>query len=126
MPDSQQTRRYCRYCGVAVTPNDTFCSSCGKRLSSKEGQPLIEREVPTPLRARTKGLYSRLSWPTDASRAILAGILVAVSVAGLLVGLVYALLALRGAFEDPSMPRTLGLVVFSLVHGGAFSISVPP
>lgn len=49
----------------------------------------------------------------------------AVSVAGLLVGLVYALLALRGAFEDPSVPRTLGLVVFALVHGGAFSVSVP-
>jgi hypothetical protein len=51
--------------------------------------------------------------------------LVAVSVAGLLVGLVYALLALRGAFDDPLVPRTLGLVVFSLVHGGAFSVSVP-
>src|SRR5829696_8608010 len=48
-----------------------------------------------------------------------------VSVVVLLVGLVYALLALRGAFEDTSVPRTLGLMVFSLVHGGAFSISVP-
>src|SRR5215204_5621165 len=48
-----------------------------------------------------------------------------VSVVVLLVGLIYALLALRGAFENTSVPRTLGLVVFSLVHGGAFSVSVP-
>jgi len=51
--------------------------------------------------------------------------LVAVVVAGLLVGLVYTLLALRGVFADPSVPRTLGLVVFSLVHGGTISASVP-
>jgi len=54
-----------------------------------------------------------------------AGVSVAVSVVVLLVGLIYGLLALRGAFEDPSVPRTLGLVVFSLIHGGAFSVSVP-
>jgi hypothetical protein len=67
---------------------------------------------------------SRL-WPANAGREILAGVLVAVVVAGLLVGLVYALLALRGVFADSSVPRTLGLVVFSLVHGGAISASVP-
>ena len=68
--------------------------------------------------------FSRF-WPASAGREIVAGVLVAVSVVVLLVGLVYALLALRGAFEDSSVPQTLGLVVFSLIHGGAFSISVP-
>jgi hypothetical protein len=126
MPDSQQTRRYCRYCGVSINPNDSFCSSCGERLTLEEGQPRTEREAPTPLRTSMKGLYSRLLWPSDASRVILTGILAAVSVAGVLVGLVYALLAIRGAFDDPSVPRTLGLVIFSLIHGGALSVSVPP
>jgi len=51
---------------------------------------------------------------------IAAGVLVAASVVVLLVGLIYALLALRGAFEDPSVPRTLGLVVFSGTRGRVF------
>jgi uncharacterized membrane protein (DUF441 family) len=67
---------------------------------------------------------SRL-WPANVGREILVGVLVAVAVSGLLVGLLYALLALRGVFADPSVPRTIGLVVFSLVHGGAISASVP-
>ena len=67
---------------------------------------------------------SRL-WPANAGREILVGVLVAVAVAGLLVGLVYTLLALRGVFADPSVPRTIGLVIFSLIHGGAISASVP-
>ena len=71
-------------------------------------------------------VLSRL-WPANAGREILAGVLVAITVAGLLVSLLYALLVLRGAFEDPSVPRTLGLVVFSLMmHGGAVSADVPP
>ncbi|MCA1728857.1 MAG: zinc-ribbon domain-containing protein [Actinobacteria bacterium] len=37
MLGSQQIRRYCRYCGSSVTPNDAFCSSCGERLASREG-----------------------------------------------------------------------------------------
>src|SRR5215204_5623609 len=125
MLGSQQTRRYCRYCGASVSPNDSFCSYCGERLSLKEGEPRAGREVSTPSPTRARGYGSRFLWPSDAGREILSGVLVAVGVAGLLVGLVYALLALRGAFEDPSVPRTLGLVVFSLVHGGAFSVSVP-
>src|SRR5215212_1746774 len=68
---------------------------------------------------------SRAFGPRRRGGEIAAGVLVAVSVVVLLVGLIYALLALREAFEDPSVPRTLGLVVFSLVHGGAFSVSVP-
>src|SRR5215217_2610792 len=125
MLGSQQTRRYCRYCGTSVSPNDSFCSFCGERLPLKEGRPPAQREAPTPSPTRARGHGSRFLWSPDAGREILSGVLVAVGVAGLLVGLVYALLALRGAFEDPSMPRTLGLVVFSLVHGGAFSVSVP-
>ena len=75
-------------------------------------------------RASASDVLSRLR-PANAGREILAGVLVAVAVAGLLVGLLYVLLALRGALADPSVPRTLGLVVFSLVHGGAISASVP-
>ena len=76
-------------------------------------------------RASASDVLSRL-WPANAGREILAGILVVVvAVAGLLVGLVYVLLALRGVLADPSVPRTIGLVVFSLVHGGAISASVP-
>ena len=119
MLGSQQTRRYCRYCGSSVTPNDAFCSSCGKQLASREEVARDDRvAAPTPSRAGTRHASFSRFWPADAGREILTGVLVAVSVAGLLVGLVYALLALRGAFEDPSVPRTLGLVVFSLVHGG--------
>src|SRR5215217_4681525 len=125
MLGSQQTRRYCRYCGASVSPNDSFCSYCGERLPLREGEPPAQREAPTPPPTRARGHGSRFLWPPDAGREILSGVLVALGVAGLLVGLVYALLALRGAFDDPSVPRTLGLVVFSLVHGGAFSVSVP-
>src|SRR5215218_5146513 len=125
MLGSQQTRRYCRYCGASVSPNDSFCSYCGERLPLKEGEPRAQREAPTPSPTRAREHGSRFLWPPDASREILSGVLVALGVSGLLVGLVYALLALRGAFDDPSVPRTLGLVVFSLIHGGAFSVSVP-
>src|SRR5215212_10234875 len=125
MLGSPPTRRYCRYCGSSVTPNDAFCSSCGKRLASREGVARDYRAAPAPLRAGTRHTSFSRFWPASAGREIVAGVLVAVSVVVLLVGLIYALLALRGAFEDPSVPRTLGLVVFSLVHGGAFSVSVP-
>jgi hypothetical protein len=110
----QQIRRYCRYCGSSVTPNDAFCAHCGKRRVSREGVARDDRAAaPAPSRAGTRHSSFSRFWPPGASREILTGILVAVSVAGLLVGLVYALLTLRGAFEDPSVPRTLGLVVFS-------------
>src|SRR5215208_8202812 len=125
MLDSKPTRRYCRYCGSSVTPNDTFCSSCGKRLPSREGVARDEGGAQPPSRAGTRHISFSRFWPASAGREIVAGVLVAVSVVVLLVGLIYGLLALRGAFEDPSMPRSLGLVVFSLVHGGAFSVSVP-
>src|SRR5829696_2317680 len=125
MLGSKPTRRYCRYCGSSVTPNDTFCSSCRKRLPPREGVARDEDGAQPPSRARTGHASFSRFWPPSAGREIVAGVLVAVGVVVLLVGLIYALLALRGAFEDPSVPRTLGLVVFSLVHGGAFSVSVP-
>src|SRR5215218_10544300 len=125
MLGSKPTRRYCRYCGSSVTPNDAFCSSCGERLAPREGVARDYRAAPAPSRAGTKHASFSRFWPASAGREIVAGVLVAVSMVVLLVGLIYALLALRGAFEDPSVPRTLGLVVFSLVHGGAFSVSVP-
>ncbi|MDP9474503.1 MAG: hypothetical protein M3R38_02185 [Actinomycetota bacterium] len=59
-------------------------------------------------------------------RDALLGVLLAVACAGLLVGALYALLALRGVFSDPSTPRTLGLALFALLHGGATSVEVPP
>src|SRR4051794_13105625 len=124
MLHSRQARRYCRYCGVSVNPNDSFCSSCGEHLASKEVKPSVARGAPPPSRINAKRPGSSM-WPSDAGREILIGILVAVGVAGLLLGLVYALLALRGALGDPSAPRTLGLIVFSLVHGGGVSVSVP-
>lgn len=39
---------------------------------------------------------------------------------------IYLLLLLRGTFEDPAIPRSLGLLVFALLHGGSASVSVPP
>src|SRR5215217_7172700 len=126
MLGSEPTRRYCRYCGSSVTPTDAFCSSCGKRLVSREGVARDEHGTPAPSRAGKRHTSFSRFWPASAGREIMAGVLVAVSVAVLLVGLIYGLLMLRGAFADPSVPRTLGLVVFSLVHGGAFSVSVPP
>src|SRR5215213_10085269 len=125
MLGSKPTRRYCRYCGSSVTPTDAFCSSCGERLVPREGIARDNRAATVPSRAETRHASFSRFWPASAGREIMAGVLVAVSVAVLLVGLIYALLALRGAFEDPSVPRTLGLVVFSLIHGGAFSVSVP-
>jgi hypothetical protein len=120
MLGSKQQRRYCRYCGASVRPDDAFCTNCGeRRLAPGEG-------APTSSSAGARRASSSRFWPPSAGREIVAGVLAAVGVAGLLLGLVYALLALRGAFEDPSVPWTMGLVVFSLVHGGAFSLSIPP
>src|SRR5215213_744529 len=126
MLGSKPTRRYCRYCGSSVTPTDAFCSSCGERLVPREGIARDNRAATVPSRAETRHASFSRFWPASASREIVAGVMVAVSVAVLLVGLIYGLLMLRGAFADPSVPRTLGLVVFALVHGGAFSVSVPP
>ena len=121
---SDQSRLFCRNCGRSVGSEDTFCSYCGEHLGPEAGTLRTLRQAPTGSRNRASEVFSRL-WPANAGREILAGILVAVVVAGLLLGLIYAVLALRGAFADPSAPRTLGLVIFSLIHGGALYASVP-
>jgi hypothetical protein len=121
---SQRPHLFCRNCGTQVRSQDTFCSYCGKHLEAEANNATLSRRTTARSRAGTGDGLSRL-WPANAGREILVGALVAVAVAGLLVGLVYALLALRGAFADPSVPRTIGLVIFSLVHGGAISASVP-
>jgi hypothetical protein len=122
---SQRPHRFCRSCGTPVSSQDTFCSYCGNHLVEDEsGDSAASRKTAAMARTSVRDVFSRLR-PANAGREILAGILVTVVVAGLLVGLVYALLALRGVFADPSVPRTLGLVVFSLIHGGAISASVP-
>src|SRR5215207_3940365 len=119
---SQRPHFFCRNCGTPVKSQDTFCSYCGEHL---EASASTASQNPTAMsRTSARDLLSLL-WPTNAGREILAGVLVAVAVAGFLVGLVYVLLAFREVFADPSVPRTLGLVVFSLVHGGAISASVP-
>lgn len=122
--NGERQRLFCRNCGTPLDPEDTFCSYCGKRLEPEAGISAASRRTPARSRIRASDAFSRL-WPANAGREILAGFLVAVAVAGLIVGLVYALLALRGVFADPSTSRALGLVVFSLIHGGAISASVP-
>jgi hypothetical protein len=59
-------------------------------------------------------------------RDILLGVLLALSVAVLLVIITYVLLVIRGSFGNPSVPWTIGLVVFALLHGGGASLTVPP
>ena len=88
------------------------------------GASSLVQETPATQRTHSSDSFSRL-WPSNPGREILAGVLVALTIAGLLVGLVYALLALHGTLGDPSVPGTLGLVIFSLIHGGAASVSVP-
>ncbi len=121
---SDQSRLFCRNCGRSVGSEDTFCSYCGEHLGPEAGTSHTIRQAPAASRNYTSEVFSRL-WPANAGREILAGVLVAAAVAGLLLGLIYALLALRGTFADPSVPRTLGLVIFSLIHGGALYASVP-
>src|SRR5215204_6455933 len=101
---SERPRLFCRNCGTPVSPRDTFCSYCGKHLEAeKAGNYAASRRTATTSRTSASGLFSRL-WPANPGREILSGVLVAVAVAGLLVGLVYVLLALRGAFADPLGP----------------------
>ena len=121
---SDRPRLFCRKCGTPVRPEDTFCSYCGENLEAEAGDSAASQRTAATSRIPVSDRLSRL-WPANAGREILTGVLVAVAVAVLTLGLVYALLALRGAFTDPSVPRTLGLVVFSLIHGGALWASVP-
>ncbi len=118
--------RYCTNCGARMTPGDAFCGNCGARLSHESEGTSANRETPGPMHESAgsfalPGLRSRYL-----RRGALTGVLLAVACAGLLVGLLYALLALRGVFSDPSTPGTIGLSLFALLHGGAASVEVPP
>jgi hypothetical protein len=52
--------------------------------------------------------------------------LLALACATLSVAVLYALLALRETFSNPSTPGTIGIALFALIHGGAASVNVPP
>lgn len=77
-------------------------------------------------RSHASTTFSRTLLANPVLRDILLGVLVALSVATLLVIVTYAMLALHGSFGNPSVPWTLGLVVFALLHGGGASLTVPP
>ncbi len=123
-----ETRRYCANCGAKVSPTNAFCGACGTPLTSgaDEYSP-TRRRTTGPLRERGGGDHlSTLPRSADLGRDALLGLLLALACAGLLVAALYALLALRGAFSEPSTPGTLGLALFALLHGGAASVEVPP
>src|SRR5215211_8717619 len=66
MLGSKPTRRYCRYCGSSVTPTDAFCSSCGKRLASREGVARDEVGAQPPSWVGTKHASFSRFWPASA------------------------------------------------------------
>lgn len=53
------------------------------------------------------------------------GVSLAIACAGVLLAGIHALLLLRGVFDDPLVPKTIGLAVFALIHGGAVLVDVP-
>lgn len=53
------------------------------------------------------------------------GLSLSVVCAVVLVAGIYVLLFSRGAFDDPLVPKTIGLAIFALMHGGAASVDVP-
>jgi len=120
-------RRYCTNCGSQVSPGDAFCGNCGTRLSPGLDDASPTREMSEALRQRVGScaLPRFLRFP-DPGRDVLLGLGLAVACAGFLVAALYALLAVRGAFSDPSTPSTIGLALFALIHGGAASVDVPP
>jgi hypothetical protein len=121
-----QPRRYCTNCGAQVSPRDTYCGNCGMPLSSEREDESPTREIPEPVREPTSGYtLPRLQFP-EPGRDALLGVLLALACAGLLVIALYALLAIRGTFSDPSVPGTIGLALFALMHGGGVSVDVPP
>jgi hypothetical protein len=122
-PQQTEQQRYCGSCGATVRPSDAFCTYCGVPLALEERRASRNRRSPKRPPIDASHPFSRL-WPPSAGREIVAGVLVAMAVAGLLVGLIYGFLALRGTLGDPSVPRTLGLIVFSLIHGAAVSAEV--
>jgi hypothetical protein len=79
------------------------------------------------MRERTGGypLPSFLRF-AEPGRDTFLGASLALGCAVFVVALIYALLAVRGAFSEPSAPATSGLALFALLHGGAASVEVPP
>ncbi len=122
---SERPSRYCTNCGARTTPGDAFCGNCGAR-SSHEGTSAT-REAPRTVVRGSAGGYALPGLRSQGlGRDALLGVLLAVACAGLLVGALYAVLALRGVFSDPSTPGNLGLTLFALLHGGAATVKVPP
>jgi hypothetical protein len=123
----RQPLRYCTICGAQVSPGDAFCGSCGARLSSGAENTAPTQDILQAARERIGGytLPSFLRLPAPGHDSLL-GALLAIGCAVLLVVALYALLAIRGTFSDPSTPGTLGLALFALMHGGAATFDVPP
>lgn len=124
---SERSQRYCTNCGSQVSPRDAFCGSCGAQLTSgliADDSPT--REITQPPSERTGGYaLPTLRFP-GAGRDTLLAVLLALACAGLLVALIYAALAIRGAFSNAEVPATIGLALFALLHGGGASVDVPP
>ena len=120
-------RRYCTNCGTQATPGDVFCGNCGARLSPGLEHESPTQELPGPVRERPGGyaLPRFLRFP-EPGRDALLGLALALACAAVLLAALYALLAIRGAFSGPSVPGTVVLALFVLLHGGAASFDVPP
>ncbi|MDQ3508753.1 MAG: zinc ribbon domain-containing protein [Actinomycetota bacterium] len=116
------TQRFCGNCGTPTTPGYAFCGSCGTLLSGSPPERRVDRSRSSSP-SWVDGVSSRLR--SLSGRDALAGVIVAVACAALLVAGIYALLFARGAFEDPLVPRGVGFVIFALAHGGAVSVDVP-
>ena len=89
------------------------------------GAPTREITRPAQAPSGNRGAPPTLRFP-GAGRDALLGLLLALICAGLLVAAIYAALAARGAFSDPSVPGAVGLALFALLHGGGASVDVPP
>jgi hypothetical protein len=118
---------YCTQCGSAVQSGDRFCGVCGAKVSTAAQDVGSTEELPAPVRERAGGhtLPRFLQFSNPAHDAIL-GLLLALACAALSVIVIYALLVIRGAFSDPSVPGTIGLALFALMHGGTAFVEVPP
>jgi len=113
----ERPQRYCTNCGTQVSPGDAFCGNCGTRLSPGAENASPTQEILREARERIGGYtLPRLQLPNPDQDALL-GVLLALSCAALLVAAIYAWLAIRGTFSDSSVPGTIGLALFALLHG---------
>jgi hypothetical protein len=123
----------CRNCGARIGPMDARCPSCGAESASDAGTTPGRFGLPASgaaalgtLRDRLRPSFSRTFSSASLRQDVLAGVLLSLAAVLLLVALIYLFLVLRGTFAKPSVPRTLGLLVFALLHGGSASVKVPP